>query len=267
MASTDVAKGTEPRMGRLATKIAIVTGAANGIGRAIALRFAAEGAAVVIGDIDGTGLTRTAAAISSAGGTATAVMGDLTEEGGAAALIDTAVDKHGRIDILVNNLGGSRNAKVWEMPVADFDFVLRLNLRSTFLCTRAATAHMIKRRQGRIICMSSGAREGTPWTAYYQGGAAYSAAKAGIHGFIRDVALELAEYNITVNAVAPGPIDTERTGPNLKHLDATVERSPSRMTPLGRLGTVDEVAAAALFLASDEASYVSGHTLHVAGGR
>jgi NAD(P)-dependent dehydrogenase (short-subunit alcohol dehydrogenase family) len=221
----------------------------------------------VIGDIDGPGLTRTAAAISSAGGTAAAVTGDLTEEGGAAALIDTAVDRHGRIDILINNLGGSRNAKVWEMSVADFDFVLRLNLRSTFLCTRAAVAHMIRRRQGRIICMSSGAREGTPWTAYYQGGAAYSAAKAGVHGFIRDVALELAEYSITVNAVAPGPIDTERAGPNLKRLDAIVERSPSRMTPLGRLGTVDEVAAAALFLASDEASYVSGHTLHVAGGR
>ena len=228
MASNYVAKGTEQRMGRLATKIAIVTGAANGIGRAIALRFAAEGAAVVIGDIDGAGLTRTAAAISSAGGTTAAVTGDLTEEEGAAALIDTAVDRHGRIDILVNNLGGSRNAKVWEMPVADFDFVLRLNLRSTFLCTRAAAAHMMKRRQGRIICMSSGAREGAPWTAYYQGGAAYSAAKAGVHGFIRDVALELAEYNITVNAVAPGPIDTERSGPNLKRLDATVERSPSR---------------------------------------
>jgi NAD(P)-dependent dehydrogenase (short-subunit alcohol dehydrogenase family) len=267
MTSIGAAQGTEQRMGRLAAKIAVVTGAANGIGRAIALRFAAEGAAVVIGDIDDAGLTWTAAAISSAGGTVAAVLGDLTEEGGAAALIDTAVDRHGRIDILVNNLGGSRNAKVWEMPAADFDFVLRLNLRSTFLCTRAAAVHMIKRRQGRIICMSSGAREGTPWTAYYQGGAAYSAAKAGVHGFVRDVALELAEYNITVNAVAPGPIDTERTGPSLKRLDATVERSPSRMTPLGRLGTVDEVAAAALFLASDEASYVSGHTLHVAGGR
>lgn len=251
-------------MARLESKVAVVTGAANGIGRAIAERFAAEGAAVVLGDIEGEALARVTAGIA---GKAEAVTGDLTEEAGATRLIDAANAKHGRIDILVNNLGGSRNAKIWEMSVADFDFVLRLNLRSTFLVTRAAAPHMMKRRQGRIICLSSGAREGTPWTAYYQGGAAYSMAKAGVHGFVRDVALELAEYNITVNAVAPGPIDTERTGPGLRRLDATVERSPSKMTPLGRLGTTDEVAAAALFLASDEASYVSGHTLAVAGGR
>src|SRR5262249_10244562 len=169
--------------------------------------------------------------------------------------------------ILVNNLGGSRNAKVWEMTVADFDFVLRLNLRSTFLCTRAAAAHMMKRRQGRIICMSSGAREGTPWTAYYQGGAAYSAAKAGVHGFVRDVALELAEHGINVNAVAPGPIDTERAGPGLRRLNETVDYSPNRMTPLRRLGQPAEVAHAVLFLASDEASYITGHTLAVSGGR
>ncbi|HWN90463.1 MAG TPA: SDR family oxidoreductase, partial [Verrucomicrobiae bacterium] len=135
------------------------------------------------------------------------------------------------------------------------------------LCTRAAAAHMMKRRQGRIICMSSGAREGTPWTAYYQGGAAYSAAKAGIHCFVRDTALELAEHGINVNAVAPGPIDTERAGPNLKRLNETVDYSPNRMTPLHRLGQPIEVAHAVLFLASEEASYITGHTLAVAGGR
>jgi NAD(P)-dependent dehydrogenase (short-subunit alcohol dehydrogenase family) len=209
-------------------KVAIVTGAANGIGRAIAERFAAEGAVVVLGDIEGEALARVTAGIAGKGGTAEAVTGDLTEEAGATRLIDAANAKCGRIDILVNNLGGSRNAKIWEMSVADFDFVLRLNLRSTFLVTRAAAPHMMKRRQGRIICLSSGAREGTPWTAYYQGGAAYSMAKAGVHGFIRDVALELAEYNITVNAVAPGPIDTERTGPGLRRLDATVETEPEQ---------------------------------------
>ena len=147
------------------------------------------------------------------------------------------------------------------------DFVLRLNLRSAFLCTRAATPHMIRQRYGKIVCLSSGAREGTPWTAYYAGGSAYSASKAGVHGFIRDVALELAQYGINVNAVAPGPIDTERTGANLKELDRTVEFSPSKMTPLGRLGLPVEVANAVLFLASDEASYITGHTLPVTGGR
>jgi 3-oxoacyl-[acyl-carrier protein] reductase len=153
------------------------------------------------------------------------------------------------------------------MPVADWDFVLRLNLRSTFLCTRAAAPHMMRRRYGRIVCMSSGAREGTPWTAYYQGGAAYSASKAGVHGFVRDVALELAEHGVNVNAVAPGPIDTERTGPALRRLDEMVEFSPSRMTPLHRIGTPAEVAHAVLFLASEEASSLTGHTLAVAGGR
>jgi len=162
---------------------------------------------------------------------------------------------------------GSRNAKIWEMKAEDWDFVLRLNLRPTFLCTRAAVPHMMRQRQGRIICMSSGAREGTPWTAYYAGGSAYSAAKAGVHGFVRDVALELAEYGINVNAVAPGPIDTERFGPGLKKLNETVEYSPNHMTPLRRLGQPFEVAHAVLFLASDEASYVTGHTLAVTGGR
>src|SRR5262245_19476063 len=202
-------------MGRIEGQVAVVTGAANGIGRAIAERLAEEGARVALGDIDEGGLTRTAAAITAAGGHVVTLVGDVTEEGPAAALIRTAVDRFGRLDILVNNVGGSRNAKVWEMRVEDWDFVLRLNLRGTFLCTRAAAPHMIKQKSGRIVCISSGAREGTPWTAYYQGGSAYSAAKAGVHGFIRDVALELAEYGITVNAVAPGPIETERVRTNL----------------------------------------------------
>ena len=189
------------------------------------------------------------------------------KEAPANRLIATCVERFGRIDILVNDVGGSRNAKIWEMKAEDWDFVLRLNLRPTFLCTRAAVPHMMRRRSGRIICMSSGAREGTPWTAYYAGGSAYSAAKAGVHGFVRDVALELAEYEITVNAVAPGPIDTERFGPGLRKLNETVEYSPNHMTPLKRLGQPLEVAHAALFLASDEANYVTGHTLAVTGGR
>jgi len=248
-------------------RVAVVTGGANGLGREIALVLARAGAKVAVGDLEADGVERTAAAITKAGGDALAVAGDLTEEGPAAKLVEAAVARWGTLDILVNNVGGSRNSKIWEMPVADWDFVLRLNLRSTFLCTRAAAPHMMRKRYGRIVCMSSGAREGTPWTAYYQGGAAYSASKAGVHGFVRDVALELAEHGVNVNAVAPGPIDTERTGPNLRRLDATVEFSPSRMTPLHRIGEPIEVAHAVLFLASEEASYITGHTLAVAGGR
>jgi 3-oxoacyl-[acyl-carrier protein] reductase len=254
-------------MGRVQGHIAVVTGAANGIGRAIARRLAEEGAKVVLGDIDGAGLTRVADAIVGAGGEAVTAVGDVTEEGPAGALIATAVERFGRLDILVNNVGGSRNARIWEMKVEDWDFVLRLNLRGTFLCTRAAAPHMMKQKSGRIVCISSGAREGTPWTAYYQGGSAYSAAKAGIHGFIRDVALELAEHGINVNAVAPGPIDTEGAGVHLRKLNETVEYSPNHMTPMRRLGLPGEIASAVLFLASPEASYITGHTLPATGGR
>ena len=254
-------------MGRVDGKVAVVTGAANGLGRAIAERLAGEGARVVLGDIDAAGLERAVAGIAQVGGETVSTVGDVTEEEPAARLIETAVARWGRLDILVNNVGGSRNARIWEMTAADWDFTLRLNLRSTFLCTRAAVPHMMKRRYGRIVCLSSGAREGTPWTAYYQGGSAYSAAKAGVHGFIRDVALELAEHGINVNAVAPGPIDTERVGGDLRRLDETVEFSPTRMTPLRRLGRPEEVADAVLFLASDEATYITGHTLAVTGGR
>jgi NAD(P)-dependent dehydrogenase (short-subunit alcohol dehydrogenase family) len=254
-------------VGRVQDRVAVVTGAGSGLGRAIALRLAEEGALVVGGDIDAAGLEQTIATIRASGGTAEGVVGDLTEPGPASRLVDAAVGRFGRVEILVNNVGGGRPGRIWEMPEETWDFVLRLNLRSTFLCTRAVVPHMISRRYGRIVSISSGAREGTPWSAYYEGAAPYSAAKAGVHGFTRDVALELAEYGINVNAVAPGPIDTERTGPGLRRMNETVEYSPNRMTPLRRLGQPIEVAHAVLFLASDEASYITGHTLPVTGGR
>ena len=253
--------------GRVDGRVAVVSGAGQGIGRAVAERLAEEGARVIGGDIDASILERAAIALGGREGTFVGVVGDVTEPDSAKRLIETAVERFGRIDILVNVVGGARNARVWEMTEEAWDHTLRWNLRSTFLCTRAALPHMIKQRYGKIVCISSGAREGTPWTAYYAGGSAYSTAKAGVHGFIRDVALEVAQYGINVNAVAPGPIDTERTGENLKQLDKTVEFSPSKMTPLGRLGLPVEVANAVLFLASDEASYITGHTLPVTGGR
>jgi len=254
-------------MDRMADKVVVVTGAAHGLGRATALRLAAEGAKLVLGDIEGEALARTAAQIEALNQPVQTVVGDLTEQAVAENLIDTAMTAFGRIDGLVNNLGGARNAKIWEMSVEDWDFTLRLNLRGMFLCTRYAAPHMMARRQGRIVCLSSGSREGTPWTALSTGGAAYSVSKAGVHGFIRDVAIELAEYNITVNAVAPGPIDTDRVGDGLRKLEETMTLGPMTVTPLGRLGLPEEVANAILFLLSDEASYISGHTLAVAGGR
>ena len=248
-------------------KVVVVTGAAHGLGRSTALRLAAEGAQLVLGDLDEEALANTADDVKASGLAVHTVIGDITYETVVQDLITSAISCFGQIDGLVNNLGGARNAKIWEMSVEDWDFTLRLNLRGTFLCTRYAAPHMIKRRQGRIVCLSSGSREGTPWTALSTGGAAYSACKAGVHGFVRDVAIELAEYNITVNAVAPGPIDTDRVGPGLRKLQETMTLGPMTLTPMGRLGEPAEVANAILFLLSDEASYITGHTLAVSGGR
>jgi 3-oxoacyl-[acyl-carrier protein] reductase len=249
-------------------KVAVVTGAATGIGRAIALRLAQEGARLALIDIDGEMLNGVVAEILTLGGDAFGIAADATEEQSATRLTAATLTRWNRLDVLVNNVGGARVGRIWELPAEDWDYTLRLNLRPTFLFSKAVLPHMIARQAGRIVCLSSGAREGTPWTAYYAGGAAYSTTKAGIHGFIRDVAFEVAEYGITINAVAPGPINTERAGPHLRRMDeAGLQYSPSRMTPLRRLGEPVEVANAVLFFATDESSYITGTTLHVTGGR
>ena len=251
---------------RVTGKIALVTGAAAGLGRAIALRLSDEGAALVLADINAPGLAETERLIKAKGGTVTAIAVDVTEEAPVKALFAAILKEHGRLDILVNDVGGGSTGHIWEARLEDWDYVLRLNLRSAFLCTRVAAAHMRERRYGRIVNLSSGAREGTPWTAYYIGNSAYSAAKAGIHGFTRGVALELAEYGVTVNAVAPGPIETEKTGPGFRKIE-DLEYGPIRATPLRRIGVPEDIASAVLYLASDEANYITGTTLAVAGGR
>jgi len=254
----------------VAGKIALVTGAANGIGRAIAERLAEEGATLVLVDIDTDGLAETERSIKAgrAGSNQppTVVVADVTEEAPVKALFRQVIDSHGRLDILVNDVGGGTSGRIWEATLEDWDHIIKLNLRSAFLCTREAAAHMRGRRSGCIVNLSSGAREGTPWTAYYIGNSAYSAAKAGIHGLTRGVALELAEYGVRVNAVAPGPIETERTGPGFRKIDQ-LEYGPIRATPLRRIGLPQDIANAVLYLASDEANYITGTTLAVAGGR
>jgi NAD(P)-dependent dehydrogenase (short-subunit alcohol dehydrogenase family) len=252
-------------MDRMKDKVVVVTGAAHGIGAAIARRFADEGAALALLDLDATRLAQTADRLP--GTPPLTLVADVTDE----AAVDDAFARiaaaHKRIDVLVNNVGGSRNQKLWEMTANAWDFTIRLNLRSAFLCTRAAARLMMYQGSGAIVCMSSGAREGTPWTAHHVGGAAYSAAKAGIHGFIRDAAMELAEYGIRVNAVAPGPIETERTAKMFEELRETSDYSPHRLVPMRRIGLPREIADAVLYLASQEASYITGTTLSVAGGR
>jgi NAD(P)-dependent dehydrogenase (short-subunit alcohol dehydrogenase family) len=252
-------------MDRMKDKVVVVTGAAHGIGAAIARRFAEEGAVLTLLDLDAARQAQTASQLP--GVSPLTIVADVTDE----AAVDDAFARiaatHNRIDVLVNNVGGSRNQKLWEMTVGNWEFTIRLNLLSTFLCTRAAVRLMMRQGSGAIVCMSSGAREGTPWTAHHTGGAAYSAAKAGIHGFIRDAAMEFAEFGIRINAVAPGPIETERTAKMFDELCKTSDYSPHRLVPMRRIGQPREIADAVLYLASDEASYITGTTLSVAGGR
>lgn len=254
-------------MGRLQDRLVVVTGAANGIGAAIAERLAAQGARLALLDIDDAGLDRVAAGLRDDGAQVMAQAADVTEEASVQAAFARITGTCGDVDVLVNNVGGSRNARIWEMTVEEWDFTIRLNLRSAFLCTRSVLPAMMARRAGSIVCMSSGSRRGTPWSAADSGAAAYSAAKAGIHGFIRDVALEVAHHGVRINAVAPGPIDTERTRAAFARMEQTLELSPNRLVPMRRVGQPREIADAVLFLASDEASYITGTTLDVAGGR
>ena len=237
-------------------RVAFVTGASRGIGRAIAARLAANGA-VVVAAARGDNAQRTVDAIRSAGGQAEAVSLDVTDAAAAEAAIADTVQRHGRVDILVNNAGITRDQLMLRLKREDWDAVLATNLTSAYTLTQAVLKPMIRQRSGRIVCISSVVgQSGNP------GQANYAASKAGLIGFAKAVALEVASRNITVNVVAPGMIETDMTG-------AIAEKAREAMLariPLGRLGAPDEVAAAVSFLASDEAAYITGQVLAVNGG-
>ena len=252
-------------MRRLEGRVAIVTGAAAGIGAAIARAFVAEGARVVVADRDLAAATRTAAAFGDA---AFAFDVDVTQEALVQALAQAARSRFGRIDILVNNAGIMRKAFVKDMTEALWDAVVDVNLKATFLCSKAVLPAMIEARRGRIINIASiAAKVGEPTAS------AYSAAKWGVLGFTRSLALEVAQHDILVNAICPGPIPTAlgeqgwRDGAEVQGvpLDAVMARVNSR-SPLGRLGTTEQVAKMAVFVASDDCDFTTGAAFNVDGG-
>jgi 3-oxoacyl-[acyl-carrier protein] reductase len=243
---------------RLSGKVALVTGSARGIGKTIVERFAAEGAVVVLSDVTNeVAAAETLAAIVGAGGKGMVAMFDV----GDAAQVDAAVQRilaeQGRIDILVNNAGITRDNLLMRLTEEDFDAVLRTNLKGTFLLTKGVSRHMMKQRSGRIINLSSVV--GQMGNA---GQSNYAAAKAGILGFTKSMARELASRSVTVNAIAPGFIVTPMT----EALPENVRKAFLDQIPMGRFGTPEDVAELAVYLASDGAAYVTGQVIGINGG-
>jgi 3-oxoacyl-[acyl-carrier protein] reductase len=242
----------------LTNKVALVTGGSRGIGRAIALEFAARGAAVVVNyNKSPEAAEKVVEQIQAAGGKAAVFQADVSDFKQAEALVKFALDTFGGLDILVNNAGITRDQLIMLMPEADWDAVIDTNLKSTFNCSKAAVKHMMRKRTGRIISVASVAGQmGNP------GQTNYSASKGGQIAFTKALAREVAARNITVNAIAPGFVDTEI----LDAMTPEILEAALKLVPLGRKGKPEEIAFAAAFLASDEAAYITGQVLGVDGG-
>ncbi len=245
---------------RLEGKAAIVTGAARGIGLACAQRFAREGAHVVIADVDTEAGEAAAVAIGETGGSAQFVACDVGDALQAQTLVDAALEWAGRLDVLVNNAGIIKSGDFLELTEADWDAVLRVNLKGAFLVGQAAARAMVARGGGAIVNMSS-----VNATLTIPNQAPYNVSKGGLNQLTRVMALALADKGVRVNAIAPGSIMTEML--QVVMADDTARRTILSRTPLGRCGEPDEVAKVAVFLASDDASYVTGEIVTVDGGR
>lgn len=242
---------------RFSQRTALITGAGRGIGAATAVRLASEGCCVAVNDIDEALCRRTADSIRAAGAAAVAVPGDVCSSQAAMELVDQTIAQFGRLDILVNNAGIVRDGTLLKLSEEKFDQVIQVNLRGPFLCSHFAAKHMKAQGYGRIINLSS-----ISGAAGNFGQCNYAASKAGLIGFTKTAALELARYGITVNCVAPGFVTSEMT----RTIPEEIRLQKIQAIPAGRGGTPEEIAGAIAYLASEEAGFVNGITLHINGG-
>ena len=244
-------------MGVLENTIAIVTGGGGGIGGAIVRRFSREGAKVAVVDIDTKTAEAAAAELTAQGADAMATVADVTKKQSVGEMVQSTLDRWGRIDVLVNVAGGAERKLVVEMTASDWDHVVDMNLKSTFLCSQAALPAMLKQQYGKIVNISS--------IYGFTGNAtrsSYAAAKAGVAAFTKSLALEVIHDGINVNAVAPGRVTTPRV--RNRYSDEAWAAAVAQV-PMGRAGTPEEIASAVLFLANDENKYITGQTIHVNG--
>lgn len=250
-------------MGRLEGRVAVVTGAAQGIGLATAQRFAREGARVCLTDTNGEIVAQEASSMVDRGADVFGMKMDVTSRIEVEAVMERVAGRFGRLDILVNNAGVTRDNLIHRMTDDEWRSVLNVHLTGAFLCSRAAQKYMVEGEYGRIVNLSSVSALGR------RGQANYSAAKAGLQGFTKTLAVELGRYGVTVNAVAPGFIETEMTRRTAERMGMSFEELVAAATeeiPTGKTGKPEDVAAAVLYFATEEAAFVSGQVLYVAGG-